>query len=203
MKKLLLLAIMALGAVVGQAQEEYFLVKGRVFSEDSLTAIPYVNIVSELSHYGTVSNQDGWFLINSKTIDTLWVSCVGFNRQRVPVAKDSIVDKELIIKLIRSNIMLDSVEIYPWLDYETFKQEIIKMPWRKPFFIPGVSKEGDEKIIYQEPVREPKASSINPITLIYNRFNKRERFKRKLERNRRRFNREMERIGADSLMVPE
>ena len=203
MKKTLLLLVWTLGAMFCHAQNEFFLVKGRVFSEDSLTAIPYVNIVSELSHYGTVSNQDGWFLINSKTIDTLWVSCVGFNRQRVPVAKDSIVDKELIIKLIRSNIMLDSVEIYPWLDYETFKQEIIKMPWRKPFFIPGVSKEGDEKIIYQEPVREPKASSINPITLIYNRFNKRERFKRKLQRNRKKFNREMQRIGADSLMVPE
>ncbi|MBO4574869.1 MAG: hypothetical protein J5708_06060 [Bacteroidales bacterium] len=104
---------------------------------------------------------------------------------------------------IWKNIMLDSVEIYPWPDYETFKQEIIKMPWRKPFFVPGVSKEGYEKIINQEPVREPKASSINPITLIYNRFNKRERFKRKLERNKRKFNRKMERLGADSLMIPK
>lgn len=69
--------------------------------------------------------------------------------------------------------------------------------------IPGVSKEGDEKMVYKKPVREPKGSATSPITLIYNRFNKRERFKRKLERNRRRFNREMERLGADSLMIPE
>ena len=184
------------------AQEECFIVKGRIFSNDSLTAIPNVDIVSELSRYGTTSNRDGWFLIKSKLVDTLWVSCVGFDRQRVPVYRDSILDKELIIKLIRSDIMLDSVEIYPWPDYETFKQEIINMPWRKPFFVPGVSKEGYEKIINQEPVREPKASSINPITLIYNRYNKRERFKRKLQRNRKKFNREMERIGADSLMIP-
>lgn len=68
--------------------------------------------------------------------------------------------------------------------------------------IPGVSKEDDEKQIYKKPVREPKGSSVSPITLIYNRYNKRARFKRKLERNRRRFNREMERIGADSLMIP-
>ena len=202
MKKTLLLLVWALGAVFCQAQDELFLVKGRVFSEDSLTAIPYVNIVSELSHYGTVSNQDGWFLINSKTIDTLWVSCVGFERQRVPVAKDSIVDKELIIKLIRSNIMLDSVEIYPYPDYETFKQMIISMPSREPFFVPGLSKRNDEILIHKKPEIEPKVSGGSIISLIYNRFNKRERFKRKLERNRRRFNREMERIGADSLMVP-
>ena len=185
------------------AQNELFLVKGRVFSEDSLTAIPYVNIVSELSHYGTVSNQDGWFLINSKTIDTLWVSCVGFERQRVPVAKDSIVDKELIIKLIRSNIMLDSVEIYPYPDYETFKQMIISMPSREPFFVPGLSKRNDEILIHKKPEIEPKVSGGSIISLIYNRFNKRERFKRKLERNKRKFNRKMERIGADSLMVTE
>ena len=188
--------------ILCHAQEEFFTVKGRVFSNDSLTAIPNVNIVSELSRYGTISNQDGWFLIKSKPIDTLWVSCVGFDRQRIPIFRDSILDKELIIKLIRSNVMLDSVEIYPW-DYETFKQEIINMPWRRPYIIPGISKEGDEALIHKKPVREPKGSAVSPITLIYNRFNKRERFKRKLERNRRRFNREMERLGADSLMIPE
>ena len=202
MKKSILLLVLALGVMFCQAQEELFSVKGRIFSDDSLTAIPNVNIVSELSRYGTTSNQEGWFFIKSKQIDTLWVSCVGFDRKRIPVFQDSLLDKELIIRLIRSDIMLDSVEIYPWLDYETFKQEIIKMPWRKQFFVPGVSKKDDEKMIYKKPVREPKGSSVSPITLIYNRFNKRERFKRKLNRNRKKFNHEMQKIGADSLMIP-
>ena len=104
---------------------------------------------------------------------------------------------------ITKSVVTDSVVIYPWLDYEVFKHEIVNMPWRKPFMIPGVSKADDEKMIYKKPVSEPKGSSVSPITLIYNRFNKRERFKRKLQRNRRKFNREMQRIGADSLMVPE
>ena len=103
---------------------------------------------------------------------------------------------------ITKSVVTDSVVIYPWLDYEVFKHEIVNMPWRKPVMIPGVSKEDDEKQIYKKPVREPKGSTISPVTLIYNRYNKRARFKRKLERNRRRFNREMERIGADSLMIP-
>ena len=202
MKKLLLLLFLALGAVIGQAQEEYFLVTGRIFSEDSLTAIPNVNIVSELSHYGTITNREGWFLIKSKLVDTLWVSCVGFDRQRVPVFKDELLDKELIIRLIRSDILLDSVEIYPFPLYEDFIRDITKMPSRR-LFVPGISKADDEKQIYKKPIREPKGSAVSPITLIYNRYNKRERFKRKLQRNRRKFNREMERLGADSLMIPE
>ena len=201
MKKLLLLLFLALGAMIGQAQEEYFLVTGRIFSEDSLTAIPNVNIVSELSHYGTITNREGWFLIKSKLVDTLWVSCVGFDRQRVPVFKDELLDKELIIRLIRSDILLDSVEIYPFPLYEDFIRDITKMPSRR-LFVPGISKADDEKQIYKKPIREPKGSAVSPITLIYNRYNKRERFKRKLQRNRRKFNREMERLGADSLMIP-
>ena len=202
MKKFLFLAIMTLGVMFCHAQEDSFLVKGRIFSEDSLTAIPNVNIVSELSHYGTITNREGWFLIKSKLVDTLWVSCVGFDRQRVPVSKDELLDKELIIKLIRSDILLDSVEIYPFPLYEDFIRDITKMPSRR-LFVPGISKADDEKQIYKKPVREPKGSAVSPITLIYNRYNKRERFKRKLQRNRRKFNREMERLGADSLMIPE
>lgn len=192
---------LALCAFEIKAQEDCFLLKGRIFSDDSLTAIPNVNIVSELSHYGTITNQEGWFLIKSKVIDTLWVSCVGFDRQRVPVSEDEFLDKELIIKLIRRDIMLDSVEIYPYPLYEDFIKDITKMPSRR-VFVPGVSKPTDEQFIYKKPVEQPTATLTSPISLIYNKFNKKARFKRKLQRNRKKFNREMERIGADSLMIP-
>ena len=203
MKKFPLLIIFVLCVISMKSQEEFFIFQGKIVSQDSLQPVPNVNIISELSRYGTITNQEGFFIIKSKTVDTLWVSCVGFDRQRVPVLKDSILDNKLIIKLVKNNIMLDSVEIYPYPDYETFKRDIINMPWRRPHYVPGVSKKDDEKMIYKKPVKEPPASVMSPISLIYNRFNKKERFKRKLERNRRKFNREMERIGADSLMIPE
>lgn len=104
---------------------------------------------------------------------------------------------------IWKNIVLDSVVIMPLPEYRKFIQDIEKMPPKTPYFVPGVSREGDIERIWKKPVRESPPSLINPVSLIYNRFNERERFKRKLERNRRQFNREMERIGADSLMVPE
>lgn len=202
--KNILLSIALLFCVFSvEAQEGYFSVKGKILSQDSLKPIPNVNIISELSHYGTITDKEGDFLIKSKLIDTLWISCVGFERKEISVWRDSILDNILIIKLIRSNIMLDSVEIYPFPDYETFKKEIVKMPFRKPFFVPGVSKPSDENFIYKKPEREPPASAASPISLIYNRFNKREVFKRKLQKNRRKFNKEMKRVGADSLMIPE
>ena len=105
--------------------------------------------------------------------------------------------------LIKKHIILDSVVIMPMPEYRKFIQDIANMPQKKPFFVPGVSKEGDIERIYKRPVMESPPSLINPVSLIYNRFNKREVLKRKMKRNRKRFNEEMLRIGADSLMVPE
>ena len=203
MKNILLSLALLFCVFSVKAQEGYFSVKGRILSADSLQPIPNVNIVSELSRYGTITNQEGFFIIKSKTVDTLWVSCVGFDTREVPVWRDSILDNALIIKLIRSNIMLDSVEIYPLPPYKDFIKDIAKMPMKKPFFVPGVSRADDAKRIWKRPKRESPPSVMNPISLIYKRFNKQEVFKRKLQRNRKKFNKEMEKIGADSLMIPE
>ena len=105
--------------------------------------------------------------------------------------------------LIKKHIILDSVVIMPLPEYRKFIQGIEKMPPKTPYFVPGVSREGDIERIWKRPVRESLPSLINPVSLIYNRFNKHEVFQRKLKRNRRRFNEEMRRIGADSLMIPE
>jgi hypothetical protein len=203
MKNILLSMALLFCVFSVEAQEGYFSLKGKILSADSLQPIANVNIVSELARYGTITNQEGFFIIKSKIVDTLWVSCVGFDTREVPVWRDSILDNTMIIKMIRSNIMLDSVEIYPLPPYKDFIKDIAKMPMKKPFFVPGVSRTDDAKRIWKKPERESPPSVINPISLIYKRFNKQEVFKRKLQRNRKKFNKEMEKIGADSLMIPE
>lgn len=202
--KNILLSIALLFCVFSvEAQEEYFSVKGKILSGDSLQPIANVNIVSELSRYGTITNQEGFFIIKSKIADTLWVSCVGFDTREVPVWMDSILDNTLIIKMKRSNIMLDSVEIYPLPPYKDFIKDIAKMPMKKPFFVPGVSRVDDAKRIWKRPERESPPSIINPISLIYKRFNKQEVLKRKMKRNRKRYNQALREQGMDSLVIPE
>lgn len=202
--KNILLSIALLFCVFSvEAQEGYFSLKGKILSGDSLQPIANVNIVSELSRYGTITNQEGFFIIKSKIADTLWVSCVGFDTREVPVWRDSILDNTLIIKMKRSNIMLDSVEIYPLPPYKDFIKDIAKMPMKKPFFVPGVSRVDDAKRIWKRPERESPPSIINPISLIYKRFNKQEVLKRKMKRNRKRYNQALREQGMDSLVIPE
>ena len=201
MKNLLLLICLVLCGVVLRAQEECFVLKGRIVERDSLRAIANANIVCKLSHYGTASNQEGHFIIKALKTDTLKVSCVGFVKEIVPVLYDSVCDKSLIISMERDTILLNEVDILGLPDYDEFIKGIAKLPQKKPFFVPGVTKDGLEELIYKRPEHEPKASSINPISLIYNRFNKREVLRRKMLRNRKRYIKELKKAGMDSLIL--
>ncbi|MBQ2907851.1 MAG: hypothetical protein IJE47_08820 [Bacteroidales bacterium] len=62
MKRLLLIsAIIFLCSATLHAQNKYFPLKGKVLSSDSLSPIPDVHILSEISYYGTTSDFDGRF----------------------------------------------------------------------------------------------------------------------------------------------
>lgn len=203
MKNIPILIVFLFCITMLHAQNEYFLLKGRVVSEDSLKPISNVHIISELSLYGTITNAEGFFSMKVRNIDTLRVSCVGFELRHYPLIFDSIVDKELVINMIREIVVIDEVDILPYPDYETFKREVVNMSSER-LFIPGISEKVDQRIINSKPAREVKAGGNSPISLIYNRFNKREVLKRKMLKNRRRYNKQLRKQGEpDSLLLPE
>lgn len=82
-------------------------------------------------------------------------------------------------------IMLQEVDVFPYLDYNTVKKIVSEIPVEKPFVIKGVN-DDIEQVIYQKPKKIPDDKGVlSPIQTLYNRFNKKERLKRKMERNRR------------------
>ena len=72
------------------AQNNYFSLKGCIVSADSLVPIPQAHILSELSHFGTTSDFDGKFSIQTRRIDTLRISCIGFVTKLIPIYYDSV-----------------------------------------------------------------------------------------------------------------
>ncbi|MDO5342861.1 MAG: carboxypeptidase-like regulatory domain-containing protein [Bacteroidia bacterium] len=191
--------------VIGlHGQVNLSLVKGRIVSEDSLQPVPNAHIISKTSLYGAIADADGNFSLMLKKTDTLWVSCVGFEDGNVIVNRDDVSDKELIIRMKRAVIVLHEVDVYPYLDRAVINEIIAKMPMKQPFSIPHVTKTVDPRILNRKPIKQPPASVINPVSLIYKHFNKNERLKRKMLRNRKRYNKTLIEQGApDSLLLPE
>ena len=100
---------------------------GKIITSDSLLPVRNTHVISKMAHCGTISNRDGVFFIPAKTVDTLWISCIGFGRRLIPV--DSLAARDtMLIVLQRDTITLKEVTVFPFYDYNTFKQMIIYMP---------------------------------------------------------------------------
>ena len=100
---------------------------------------------------------------------------------------DSINVNNYEIVMYRDTVMLQEIDVFPYLDNHTVEEIINKIPVMKPMIIKGVN-ENIESVLYQKPKKTPDSKGIiSPIQSLYNRFNKKERLKRKLERNRKKY----------------
>ena len=184
---LLISAVIFLCCATLHAQNRYFPLKGKVLSSDSLSPIPNVHILSEVSYYGTTSDFNGRFSMLVRKNDTLKISSVGFVTEIINVNYDSINVNNFEIVMQRDTIMLQEIDVFPYLDNHTVERIIRQIPIEEPFIIKGTN-ENIETVLYQKPKKIPDDKGIlSPIQSLYNRFNKKARFKRKLERNRKKY----------------
>ena len=187
MKHLVIIGIIFLSCISLSAQNKYSTVKGEIVSADSLAPIPQAHILSELSHFGTTSDFEGKFSIQTREIDTLRISCIGFITKYININHDSIDPNNFRITLQRDTIILDEIDVTPYYNFSTVKEIVRAAPVEKPFIVKGVN-DNIEDFLYQKPKKIPDDKGIlSPIQTLYNRFNKKEQLKRKLERNRKKY----------------
>ena len=193
MKHLVIIGIIFFCCVSLTAQNKYHPLKGSIVSADSLTPIPQAHILSELSHFGTTSDFDGKFSIQTREIDTLRISCIGFITKYININHDSIDANNFRISLQRDTIILDEIKVTPYYNFSTVKEIVRAAPVEKPI---QVIKETDintniQNYYHNKTKDLPKGQLTiviyNPIKKAYDRFNKKERLKRKLERNRKKY----------------
>ena len=193
--KLLLIISLLLCCLSLKAQNDYHTIKGEIVSSDSLAPIPKAHILSELSHYGTTSDFDGKFSMPIKTIDTLRISNVGFVTEYIHINHDSIDANNFRILLQRDTIMLDEIDVIPYYNFSTVKEIVRTAPIVTPMHVVKESEINTniQNYYYNKTKDLPKTRGTltivfyNPIKKTYNRFNKKERLKRKLERNREKY----------------
>ena len=187
MKRLIIIGIIFLSCLSSKAQNKYLPIKGSVISADSLSPIPDVHILSELSYYGTTSDIYGKFSMLIRDIDSLKISSVGFVTRYINIKHDSIDANNFKILMQRDTVMLQDIEVFPYLNYQTVKEMFSEMPIEKSMIIKGIN-DNIEDFLYQKPKKIPDEKVIlSPVHTLYNRFKKKERLKRKLERNRKKY----------------
>ena len=180
---------------------------GKIVASDSLVPVRKTHVISKLAHCGTISNLDGVFLVPAKSVDTLWVSCLGYSRRLIAVDSTMVNDTMLIV-LWRDTITLKEVTILPFYDYKTFKQMIIDMP-SKP--MPREIQRLNEELagMRSGKKRDPYFNFENggftasPIQYLYDKYNFSARRQNKLLRNRRMFNEILKEQGRTDELLPD
>lgn len=181
---------------------------GKIVASDSLMPVSNTHVISKMAHCGTISNREGVFFILAKNIDTLWVSCLGYSRLLIPVDSTLAELDTMRIVLHRDTITLKEVTVFPFYDYETFKQMIIDMPSvPKPREIQRLNEElagmrtGRERNPYFN--MENGGFTASPIQYLYDKFNASARRQNKLLRNRRMFNDILREQGRTDELLPD
>ena len=135
MRRLLIIVLFLSCCISLHAQNRYFQLKGKVVSADSLSPIPNVHILSEVSYYGTTSDFDGRFSMLIRNNDTLRISSVGFITQHLPINHDSINADNYLIIMERDTIMLQEIDVFPYLDNHTVERIIRQIPIEEAFIL--------------------------------------------------------------------
>lgn len=83
----------------GQVSYGQFVVKGVIIDNTDDLSIPGVNILVQNSYIGTTTNMDGQYTIHAKSgTDTLVISFIGYQTQRIPINNRANINVTLKVK---------------------------------------------------------------------------------------------------------
>lgn len=123
-------------------QEGYFQITGQVVDSQTGLAVPFAHIYLESSGIGTVTDTEGQYhLIIPSLLDTLVISCIGYEVQKMPPGTDTgnICNVSLIPKIVALKgvtITADPLQVvfkderYSVMDYELAEDIIYLLIYR-------------------------------------------------------------------------
>lgn len=179
---------------------------GIVVATDSLAPIRNTHVISKMAHCGTITNLNGKFVIPAKSIDTLWVSCLGYSRRLIPVDSTMAYGTDtLFIRLQSDTITLREVTVLPFYNYETFKEMLITMPSIEvPREIRRIEDDLNELWLSRKPEGNGMVTvTASPIQFLYDKYNKSARRQATLMRNRRMYNEVLREQGRTDELLPD
>ena len=182
---------------------------GKITDRDSHEPIRNTHIISKMAHCGTISNTDGIFIIPAYDPDTLWISCIGFARRLIPIDEATSTDDTMMIELRRDTILMKEVVVWPFTNYENFKDLFVNMPSIGTLDeLERLRRDLDDPFLRRPPRRDADGNIagglvFSPIQALYDKFNASARRERKLLRNRMRFNEILREHGRTDEILPD
>lgn len=165
--------------------DSLFIFKGKVVNAEKLEGLYNAHIINTTKNIGTVSFFDGTFEIYASDGDSLKISLIGYkNRHMLVTQEHSDRVRPLTITLRFQPLSLSPVTIYG-KTYEQFKRDFVQLKINPTPINEEALKTIDDELDVLGPASPTGFSG--PIQFLYDRFNEKDRLRRKLLRNRRKY----------------
>lgn len=129
--RFLFFLVLVLWSAIGQAQrndDDLIQFSGVVITGDSLSPVPFTNVVIEQTGRGTMTDYYGYFSFVAQKGDSILFSAVGYRRNRFVIPDSLDMDKYSLIEIMTADtVELRETVVYPWPTREQFKEAFLAM----------------------------------------------------------------------------
>lgn len=167
-------------------------------ARDSM-ALPNVHVLNLSKGTGTITSENGSFILSVRNADTIKFSSIGLEDHHM-IIRSLLLRDTLMIFLRTDTVQMEEFTVYPFPPKRFFKLVFLetRVPDEKipEFHFPGIK---------NDPAYTPPTgiSVMGPTQFLYNTFNKKARTRRKLIKNRKRYSKYIVPEAGDSLVYPE
>ena len=158
------------------------IINGKVLNASNNIALENVHVVNLNSVKGTLTNEEGSFVMKAEVNDTLYFSYLGFKSIRVRVTNDWLKFGEIKIKMTELSIALEEVVVKPveLTGYIEVDAKLIPIYDDQRYRIAGIGGGYEGGQGQPGSVTKVLSSIFNPADFLYNVFGKRPKQMKKL-----------------------
>lgn len=110
-----------------QGARKVISLSGIIVQGDSAYGVPGVNVYVPKAGRGVSTDYRGFFSMPTLEGDTIIISAIGYQKQRLIVPRVTDMSYHVVINLKESTIMLAGVEVLPYSDEESFKEAFVAL----------------------------------------------------------------------------
>jgi hypothetical protein len=125
----LLFSLAGASSLLAQGGDEDLIqFSGVVITGDSLSPVPFTNVLIENTDKGTMTDYYGYFSFVAQKGDSILFSSIGYERRRFIIPDTLTTNRYSLIQILdKDTITLRETVIYPWPTREQFKQAFLEM----------------------------------------------------------------------------
>lgn len=179
----ILLLASTLLAAQDRSTDSLFYFKGKVVDAEDMSGLYNAHIINKTRQTGTVSALDGSFRVASRLGDTLSLSIIGYHKATI-IIKEKHLNREtpVLIPMRFDLVDMEAVTIYG-KTFEQFRQDFKTLRITPKTINAMTMRNLDEEMGVLGPSSATGLSG--PIQFLYDKFNKTESLRRKLQNNRK------------------